>query len=136
MKIIDIPPYQRAGVNYDPAEGHFMMRDLVASMRARGQLDGVEIDIDEGEPTEHGAETRDDEVVAQHRGRRRQARQGRLRDGQVRRDRHAGGNRARLSRRDDGLHAAHRLPRALGPALRLAPRRKMLRPDDDGRAGA
>jgi Asp/Glu/hydantoin racemase len=41
-----------------------MMRDLIAGMKARGQLDGVEIDIDEGEPTEHGAETRDDEVVA------------------------------------------------------------------------
>ena len=64
IKIADIPPYQRAGVNYDPKEGHFMMHDLLASMRARGQLDGVEIDIDEGEPTAHGGETRDDEVVA------------------------------------------------------------------------
>ena len=63
MKIVDIPPYQRAGVNYDPAEGHFMMKDLIASMRARGQLDGVEIDIDQGEPTEHGAESRDEEVM-------------------------------------------------------------------------
>jgi Asp/Glu/hydantoin racemase len=41
-----------------------MMRDLIASMKARGQLDGIEIDIDEGEPTDHGAETRDDVVVA------------------------------------------------------------------------
>src|SRR5262245_27982800 len=41
-----------------------MMRELIAGMKARGQLDGVEIDIDEGEPTEHGEETRDDEVVA------------------------------------------------------------------------
>ena len=64
MRIVDIPPYQRAGVNYDPTEGHFMMRELVASLRARGQLDGVEIDIDEGEPTDHGAETRDEAVVA------------------------------------------------------------------------
>ena len=64
MRIIDIPPYQRAGVNYDPKEGHFMMRDLIASLKAKGQLDGVEVDIDQGEPTEHGAETRDDEVVA------------------------------------------------------------------------
>jgi Asp/Glu/hydantoin racemase len=64
MRIIDIPPYQRAGVNYDPAEGHFMMKDLIASMRAKGQLDGVEIDIDEGEPTAHGEESRDDDVVA------------------------------------------------------------------------
>lgn len=64
MRIVDIPPYQREGVNYSPTEGHFMMRDLIASMRARGQLDGVEIDVDEGEPTGHGGETRDDEVVA------------------------------------------------------------------------
>jgi Asp/Glu/hydantoin racemase len=63
LKIIDIPPYQRAGVNYDPKEGHFMMHDLIASLRANGQLDGVEIDVDEGEPTDHGAESRDDEVV-------------------------------------------------------------------------
>src|SRR5689334_353286 len=63
LRIIDIPPYQRAGVNYDPAEGHFMMKDLIASMKAKGQLDGVEIDIDEGEPTAHGAESRDDAVV-------------------------------------------------------------------------
>ena len=32
MRIIDIPPYQRAGVNYDPAEGHFMMKDLIAML--------------------------------------------------------------------------------------------------------
>jgi Asp/Glu/hydantoin racemase len=63
VKIIDIPPYQRTGVNYDPAEGHFMMKDLIASLRAKGQLEGVEIDIDEGEPTAHGDETRDDSVV-------------------------------------------------------------------------
>ena len=64
MKIVDIPPYQRAGVNYSPTEGHFMMRDLIDSMKARGQLEGIEIDIDEGEPTDHGAETRDEVVVA------------------------------------------------------------------------
>jgi Asp/Glu/hydantoin racemase len=64
IRIVDIPPYQRAGVNYSPTEGHFMMRDLISSMKAKGQLDGVEIDIDEGEPTDHGAETRDDVVVA------------------------------------------------------------------------
>lgn len=42
LRIIDIPPYQRAGVNYDPAERHFMMKDLIASLKAKGQLDGVE----------------------------------------------------------------------------------------------
>jgi allantoin racemase len=64
IRIVDIPPYQRAGVNYSPTEGHFMMRDLIANMKAKGQLEDVEITVDQGEPTEHGAETRDDEVVA------------------------------------------------------------------------
>lgn len=41
-----------------------MMRELISSLRAKGQLDGVEIDIDEGEPTDHGGETRDEVVVA------------------------------------------------------------------------
>lgn len=40
-----------------------MMRDLISSLKAKGQLDGVEIDIDEGEPTDHAAETRDEAVV-------------------------------------------------------------------------
>lgn len=64
MRIVDIPPYRRVGVNYSPTEGHFMMRELIASLRAKGQLEGVEIDIDEGEPTEHGEESRDEAVMA------------------------------------------------------------------------
>jgi allantoin racemase len=64
MRIIDIPPYRRVGVNYTPGEGHFMMRALLSDMRARGQLDGIEIDIDEGEPTDHGEESRDEAVLA------------------------------------------------------------------------
>ncbi len=64
MRLIDIPPYQRAGVNYSPTEGHFMVRELISNLKARGQLDDVEIDIDEGYPTEHGEETRDEVVVA------------------------------------------------------------------------
>ena len=64
MRIIDIPPYRRPGVNYDPTEGHFMMRELVADLRAKGHLEGVELDIDEGEPTEHGEESRDEAVLA------------------------------------------------------------------------
>ena len=64
MRIVDIPPYQRAGVNYDPKEGHFMMKELVSYLKSKGQLEGVEIDIDEGAPTEHGAESRDEEVVS------------------------------------------------------------------------
>jgi Asp/Glu/hydantoin racemase len=64
IRIIDIPPYQRAGVNYDPAEGHFMMKALIADMRARGELDGIEITVDAGEPTPHGEESRDEVVFA------------------------------------------------------------------------
>jgi Asp/Glu/hydantoin racemase len=64
IRIIDIPPYRRTGVNYDPAEGHFMAKELVSNLRAKGQLEGVEIDIDEGEPTEHSEETRDEVVVS------------------------------------------------------------------------
>lgn len=64
MRIVDIPPYRRVGVNYSPTEGHFMMRELIADLRRRGQLEGIEIDVDEGEPTEHGAESRDEAVMA------------------------------------------------------------------------
>ncbi|MGZ8212733.1 MAG: aspartate/glutamate racemase family protein [Burkholderiales bacterium] len=64
IRIIDIPPYQRAGVNYDPAEGHFMMKALISDLRANGLLEGVEITVDEGEPTPHGEETRDEVVFA------------------------------------------------------------------------
>jgi allantoin racemase len=64
LRIVDIPPYRRVGVNYSATEGHFMMRELISSLKAKGQLDGVEIDIDEGEPTDHGEESRDEAVVA------------------------------------------------------------------------
>ncbi|MBF8299509.1 MAG: hypothetical protein HW397_558 [Dehalococcoidia bacterium] len=40
-----------------------MARELISSLMAKGQLEGVEIDIDEGEPTDHGEETRDEAVV-------------------------------------------------------------------------
>ena len=62
MKLIVIPPYR--GVNYTPTEGQFMVRQLVANMEKKGQLEGVEIDIDDGHPAEHTAETRDEEVFA------------------------------------------------------------------------
>lgn len=64
MKLIDIPPYRGAGINYSPTEGHFVVRELVANMKKKGQLEGVEIDIDDGYPTEHSAENRDEEVLA------------------------------------------------------------------------
>ena len=53
MKLINIPPYRGVGINYSPTEGHFMIRQLIDNMREKGQLEGVEIDIDEGCPTDH-----------------------------------------------------------------------------------
>ena len=41
-----------------------MVRELLDIMREKGQLTGVEVDIDEGHPTEHSAENRDEEVLA------------------------------------------------------------------------
>ncbi len=62
MKLINIPPYQIAGVNYDPAVGHFLVHELIAKMSEKGELEGVEIDCDDGYPA--AAETRDEEVGA------------------------------------------------------------------------
>jgi allantoin racemase len=62
MKLIDIPPYR--GVNYTPSEGHYLVKEIVDNMRKKGQMEGVEIDIDDGYPTEYTAETRDEEVLA------------------------------------------------------------------------
>jgi Asp/Glu/hydantoin racemase len=64
MKLIDIPPYRRPGLNYDPKEGHFVVREIVDNMRRKGQLEGVEMDIDDGYPTEHAGKNRDEEVLA------------------------------------------------------------------------
>jgi len=64
MKIICIPPYRRVGVNYDPKEGHYMVHEIVENMRRKGQLEEVEMDIDDGYPTEHAGENRDEEILA------------------------------------------------------------------------
>ena len=64
MKLIVIPPYRREGVNYDAKEGHFFVRELLAIMKEKGQLTGVEVDIDEAHPTDHSTENRDEEVLA------------------------------------------------------------------------
>lgn len=64
MKLINIPPYRRPGVNYDSTEGHFMVREIIDNMRKKGQLKGIEMDIDDGYPTDHAAESRDEEFLA------------------------------------------------------------------------
>ncbi len=63
MKLIDIPPYRREGANYDE-KGHILVRKLVEKMRSKGQLEGVEIDIDESYPTNHSGKNRDEEILA------------------------------------------------------------------------
>lgn len=46
MKLVVIPPYR--GMNWTPAVGHFMLRELIDRMQQRGQLKDVKITIDEG----------------------------------------------------------------------------------------
>ena len=63
MKLVVIPPFKGKGVNYTPIKGHFMVRELIANMEKKGQLEGVEIDIDAGY-TKSTGESRDEEVLA------------------------------------------------------------------------
>jgi allantoin racemase len=62
MRLIVIPPYRAQ--NYTPGEGHYMVRELLTDMREKGQLDGVEVDIDDGYPVEDATGNRDEEVFA------------------------------------------------------------------------
>jgi Asp/Glu/hydantoin racemase len=62
MKLVIIPPYR--GLNYKPAEGHYMLNPLVDKMKQRGQLEGIDISVDEGHPTDETAESRDEAVYA------------------------------------------------------------------------
>ncbi len=63
MRLVDIPPYRGAGYEYNPKEGPWI-RELLDNLRERGQLDGVEVEIDEGHFTDHKYETRNEEVWA------------------------------------------------------------------------
>lgn len=64
MKLIIIPPYK--GANYSPTRGQFKVRQVVDSMQKKGQLEGVEVDIDDGYPfpEEIDAVARNEEFVA------------------------------------------------------------------------
>ena len=63
MKLIAIPPYRL--IKYtNPAEWGAVYLEIIADMREKGQLEGVEIDLDKGHATEHSAETRDEEILA------------------------------------------------------------------------
>ena len=48
MKLILVPPYK--GMNWIPEKGQYMLVELVDNMRKAGQLEGIEIDIDDGWP--------------------------------------------------------------------------------------
>lgn len=63
MRLVDIPPYRGAGYEYNPKEGPWI-RELIENLRERGQLDGIEVEIDEGHFTDHTHETRNEEVWA------------------------------------------------------------------------
>ena len=59
MKLILIPPYQNPMVNWG-----FILREFVAKLEKKGQLEGFEVDVDEGYFIESTSEKRDEEVLA------------------------------------------------------------------------
>lgn len=63
MKIIVIPPYK--AFNYTPEKGRFIELELLDNMRQRGQLDGVQVNVDEGHDLGHRREPRDEEFAAE-----------------------------------------------------------------------
>ncbi len=62
MRIMDIPPYR--SVNYTPEKGHYLVVEIIENIRRRGQLEGVEIDIDDAFPVDPNVTSRDEEVWA------------------------------------------------------------------------
>ena len=63
MKLITIPPYK--GFNYTPEEGRFVELELLENMRKRGQLEGIEMDVDDGHDLGHRTIARDEEFSLQ-----------------------------------------------------------------------
>lgn len=63
MKLIIVPPYK--ALNYTPEKGRFITVELLDNMRRRGQLEGVEIDVDDGHDLGHRREERDEEFAAE-----------------------------------------------------------------------
>jgi Asp/Glu/hydantoin racemase len=59
MKLIFIPPYANIYAAQPTWE-----QELISRMKQKGQLEGVDIDIAEGYPIEHNAETRNEEFAA------------------------------------------------------------------------
>jgi allantoin racemase len=63
MRLITIPPYK--ALNFDPERGRFIERELLENMRKKGQLDGVQMDIDDGYDLGHRREERDEQFSAE-----------------------------------------------------------------------
>jgi len=63
MRLITIPPYK--ALNYTPEKGRFIELELLENMRKKGQLNGVEMDVDDGTDLGHRREERDEEFSAQ-----------------------------------------------------------------------
>jgi len=63
MKLITIPPYK--ALNYTPERGRFVELELIDNMRKRGQLDGIEVDVDDGHDLGHRNVARDQEFSDQ-----------------------------------------------------------------------
>ncbi len=59
MRLVIIPPYQNPNVNWT-----FILKELLADAKKKGQLTDVEADIDEGFFTESTSESRDEESRA------------------------------------------------------------------------
>ncbi len=59
MKLIAIPPYQNPIINWG-----FILRELVSDYKKKGQLEGVEVDVDEGYFIDSTSQKRDEEVLA------------------------------------------------------------------------
>lgn len=74
LKLVIIPPYRRVGaaarlisttILTEPKEGNLLLRDLISNMEKKGQLEGIQIDMAEGYPTEIATEDRDEEYCAE-----------------------------------------------------------------------
>jgi len=63
MKLITIPPYK--GFNYTPEEGRFIELAILENLRRKGQLEGVEVDLDDGYDVGHRKDNRDEEFLAE-----------------------------------------------------------------------
>lgn len=63
MKIVLVSPYRGAGYGFKPEE-ELYYQEIIASMKRKGQLENVEVEIDssQGLHTDHAAETRDEEL--------------------------------------------------------------------------